>query len=73
MDEDDSTCDLAELCQSKLLLLLHLIFGLSDPKVVGTGAEGAEDVLLVLHPRLKLLATVVEAMQVQRLLQLLDL
>lgn len=51
------------------MLSLHLVFGLNDPQVVGVGAEGVQDVLLVLHPGLKLLAAVVEAMEAQRLLQ----
>lgn len=48
---------------------LHLVFGLNDPQVVSVGAEGVQDVLLVLHPWLKLLAAVVEAMETQCLLQ----
>lgn len=52
---------------------LHLVFGLDDSQVVGVGAEGVQDVLLVLHPRLKLLAAVAELMKTQHLLQTLRL
>lgn len=47
----------------------YLVFGLNDSQVVGVGAEGVQDVLLVLHPRLELLTAVVESMETQRLLQ----
>lgn len=47
----------------------YLIFGLHHSHVVGVRSEGVKDVLLVLHPGLKLLTGVVEAVQPNRLLQ----
>ncbi len=44
-------------------LSLHLVFGLDHSHIVDVSAEGIQDILLVLHPRLKLLAAVVESMK----------